>query len=599
MIFGLSSIREDSKEDDQGQTPKLTLQKTVQSNVIPALHQERSIKPFVPELYSIGANKRNISTNIDSFTNVSISKLAVLNQNNMTRAIKGFDMSNMEELPENAHKNPTSFDLVGLDDFHKTNKLSNDKIDSFLEITNRLFKKDIPLMSSLQLTELINKDTNNKVYLPPRRFKFKGINVKHSITIVGSPESVLNFYEAGFNFAETFEPKELDLQQINIKLHDPLKLFNVYGHSCSISLQNSVIQCSHKNLTSFKQASRFMYVASPDKKPIEKLVIQLESTVIQNFDTLLEIEEGVNVDLVHIRLCSSKLLRFSKLLDIRKNNIKTLKIELIDSIYDSVSNLLTLGPCSTNNLSINAYKNTFYDCKTIIDMQGYIGLKGNISFLDNLFINGGLLFILRGLNIPLTFSKCLFKSIFNKCFVLDKCETINVHNCCFTNNKIDLIIESIDTQLEFYKNTVTDNIESVLRITGSVKGREKIIRITDNNFVHKKGKPIDIDKKAKNYTLNIENNNFESDTLPLCFSKLSKSVKITIKSNCFKIKETKENKIKNSRLIKTENNVYEYGYYRLDHFDTDRGNNFDHAFCSSRSEQEIIKLFGDDQNSIS
>lgn len=598
MILGLSSIREDSNENDQGQTPKIALHKSVQSNLIPALHQNVAVQPFVPEVYSMGVNKRNMSTNVDSFTNVSISKLVGLHQNSMTKGLRDLESLRMDELPENPLKNPTSFDLVGLEDLHKTNRISSDKIDSFLEVTNRIFKKDVPLMSSLQLTDLINKDANNKVYLPARRFKFKGINVKHSIAIVGSPESVLNFYESGFNFAETPDYKELDLQQTNIKLHDPLKLFSVHGHSCSISLQNSVIQCSHKNLTSLKQGSRLVYVTSPNKRPIDKIIIQIESTVIQNFDTLLEIEDGVEIGMVHIRICSAKLYKFSRLLDLRSCNVKVVKIELIGSFFDTVSSLFTVNsPFITEN-TLSAYKNTFLDCKTIVDVENISQFKSSIGFIDNTFISCGLVFNCKNLDIPFIVARCIFKSGLNRCLVVENCKKVILRNCCFLNNKTDTVVNVIDSQLEFYKNVVLSSSDAIFTIMGNHRELEKLISIHDNKFVRNLGLLVKIDKNAKKILIDVENNIFEAESLPFNFGKLSTTTKITIKTNEFKLASSKPGKIKTSKSVKAENNVFEFGAKFDDFLDGKKEPSFDQAFYSENSQQDIVKLFGEQFSSI-
>lgn len=598
MILGLSSIREDSREDELGQTPKVTLQKTAQNNLIPALHQDKPIKPFVPEVYSIGNNKRNVSTNIDSFTNVSISKLAALNHNYTYKGARDLEMLDLEELPENAMKNPTSFDLVGLEDLHRINKLSSDKIDSFLEITNKIFKKGIPLMSSLQLTDLINKEANDKVYLPSRRFKFKGINLKHSIAIIGSPESVLNFYEAGFNFAETPEEKEVDLQQTNIKLHDPLKLFNVRGHSCVVSLQNSVVQCSHKNLTSLKQGSRFLHVSSPGKQPIDKIIIQIESSVIQNFDTLLEIEDGVEVDLVHIRICSAKIVKLVKLLDVGSTRINKLKVELIGSFFDSGVSLFTLNSPNAIDITFNAYKNTFIDCKSVIDMKSSLSSTGSVTFLDNSFINGGYLFTFRNIDTRLTFAKCIFKSANSRCFVLESCSQIDIHNCCFIHNKPDYLLDAHNSHLVFFKNAVVDNSGKFMRITGVKTDKRKEIFVHDNRFVNNKAGLIHIDRKAKDFVLALENNVFESKSLPLELLKVSKTAKVIIKSNVFKLEQSKQVILKGIKGYKVEDNCYEYGVSFSRAADNKEGKDFDQAFYSNESEQDIMKLFGDHISAI-
>ena len=595
MILDLSSIHEEDNEDDTAPQVKLPNAQPPEEKLIPAKYKNEPPKPYVPEIYTKGAKKHGSSSSGDSYSNFSISKLAANNYGDLLNDPDALNMLCENEIPENAAKNPTSFDLVGLDDLQQRNRLSNEKIDSFLEISNKIFKNEVPLANNFQISELINMSENDKVYLPPRRIKFKGININHTIALVGSAESVINLYGSGFRFTRSPDKKALDLQQVNIKVHDSITLFEVQGHSCAISMQNSVAQCSYKHLTSLRQGSTFLSIGSGGRKHIDKIVVNIENSMLNDFETLLGIEEGLTIGTLRIRIHESHIAKFSRLLDLRNCRVAALQVELSKSVLETMGNLFAVDSLCAEETLVTSTMTTFTDCKEIIRITGPRQLRGLVSFRGGYFINSGPLFYFSRQSMPINFERCGFVSCANKALLAVECSKLKIVGCHFSNSSAPGLMELNESSMILQYNLITNSKGPLLILKGKQKRSAKEVAIRNNKFISNSSNLLQLDIHTKGYRVRIEYNVFEANELPLHFKRLSRSTKVLVNLNQFRLKTKRHAKVKAPRSVSVESNYYEYGIGSFEYTQVGKPTAIDRSFYSGGSGQEIKQLFDDNQ----
>ena len=599
MIYDLSSIREES-EEQQNQPVKLLRKMSNSRKLIPGLSTSKKVKPFVPEVYSI--NKQNKSSGqlkTESFANVSFSKVLNMRLNNTLEGKSDFDINRWEVTMEDPVKNYCVYEHKELNDIHKTNKLSNDKIDSFLEISNKFFQKNSSLLNNKQLSSLISTKMLDKVYLPNQRFKLSGIKIKRTITIIGSTESILNFYQSGFNCSENKNPKVMVLKQTNIKVHDPLDLFFVSDHDFVLNTQNSVFQYSNSKVKNEANKSCFLRLSSTEDRKIKDLIISFESSVLQNFDTLIKLDNNVELKTLQIRLSYSKLLGIVKFIDIGNARVDKVKIEIINSFIDTVDEFINLNNPYVKILTLNGYKSEFTNNRNLLFISNMTDdIEGTVKFVDCRFGANRMPLTLNNLSLSIQFYACSFYKNLNELFNFLDCNMIKIQNCLIKENKTDIILSSKDTSVEFSGNIVVECSEDIFFIKGKRNDKSKVVNIISNRFL-KNSNIIKYTNQTKHYKIHIEDNSFESEKNPVRLSKMHKSNEIAVISNKFKLLTRKSKIIKKSKTIRVANNKYEFGLKELDSFNNKNEKDLDEGFFGSNSKKDnLVKLFGSEISEI-
>ena len=74
----------------------------------------------------------------------------------------------------------------------------NNDLDSFLEISNKFFPNTSNSFREIEYKTLFEKLDDTNIYLPQNKLQFKGIKVKHNISLFGNPSSSINMMQKGF-----------------------------------------------------------------------------------------------------------------------------------------------------------------------------------------------------------------------------------------------------------------------------------------------------------------------------------------------------------------------------------------------------------------
>ena len=508
----------------------------------------KKIAPYVPKMINMDdIINSNINEYVDSKTNVSISKLHILNQkNSTTKSSTSFiDIKTIKELKENNFKNSTVFDPMLFSEVERESdfKMSKSELDSFLEISNKFFRRDNKSLEESHLQNLINKKDDAVIYLPQKIMKFKGIKIKRSISIYGNSDSNLIMDKSGFNFINNNITKNIYFEEMNVKSNNVNSLFNFEDGLFNLNIQNCVFQNKGSIPTHF--------IKIKGDSEIKFVNIIIKNSILTNFNSFLNIESQNKIKNINIIIERCTFESFYNILNFQDNLFDNILVNISFSEFKNLDFLLKSSKNIPQKFDFSLIQNNINNYDNLITL--YNGKKEFIlKIINNKFIKGNNIIKLINNETSVLVQKNYFYMNYNTLFFLNNSNNINFLNNIFRKNQSEFIFHIIKSNSNFELNDFVENEYSCIllekkknKIKRNVK---KKILFTKNNFFFNKKYDIITDSKINQYNLIFEKNNFKSDKFSLLLKLGNKLIPI-FKENNFKyvIKEKLPNYIKSQK----------------------------------------------------
>ena len=491
----------------------------------------KKIAPYVPKIIDINDIIKNSKTSeyINSKTNASISKLNILNQkNSLTKANTSFiDINSIKELKENKTKNSTVYDPMENSEIENNYKMTKGELDSFLEISNKFFKKNNKSLEESHLQDLINKKDDAVIYLPQKILKFKGIKIKRSISIFGNSDSNLIMEKFGFNFVSNNILKKIYFEEINLKSNNLKVLFDFEDGLFDLNIQNCVFQNKGSVPTNFIEVEGI--------EEISVVNVVIKNSILTNFNSFLKIKTGSKIRNVNIVIERCTFESFFNILNFENNILGNVNINISGSEFKNLDFLLRNSIILPDKFFFSFIKNNINNYDTLINMKN--GKKEFlIKIINNKFSRGNNIISFINNETKVIVEKNYFYHNYNCLFVLNNSNNINFLSNILRKNQSKFIFHLINSNSNFELNDFVENDFDCILLEKKEnkikKNIKKKINFKKNNFFFNKKYDIITNFKIHQYILNFEENIFKSDKFCLDL-KLSNKLCPIFKENTF------------------------------------------------------------------
>lgn len=583
MIKDLSSIHEESIPKKSPITTFLTHKKPKHSFYSPRVSAAKNT-PFVPKLYSNTAKEKVSRHNqTESHTNMSISKLNLL-PSSFNRTLKSnlnVDLFNIQTLPENPQKNFTTFDASDHENSEDELPLSTSQAESFLEVNNNFFRENNQLMQNDHIMSILDKDeANSRIYLPRKKLTFKSLKLKHSVEVIGSVESVVEFKEFGFRVVANNIDKNLVFREVNMKLISNQSLFEIVDSNVVLRLMNCFVKGLthvHKGtepVTSTKDALDNVDIrrSTLDTKKVEVikgkasksgdfvrnyvltceseesssakervLVASFDSSIIQGFQEFLHISASANMRSVLLLFNNCNISYFKTFLDLRQFKVKSLRVFFNKCKLNNIKTLLAIDNPCIKRLEIVVSGCELSNIDNVFAINTTDQTAAHLRFEKNTFFQCKNVFSFIGPFKTLRIANNAISEILGAVLRVGECNSVSLENnvikscigtlvTCFTN------CNAVVKNNTFCHNTgVVVNIESQMDPILPNTQKRSEMHITRNQFNANFNDDIAIHSLFDDSEVVIRYNMFESETAVIRLSKL-KNCTVAIEANQFRVR---------------------------------------------------------------
>lgn len=563
MIQELSSIHEERTSIQRSPLPFLRKIKptTIQAN-------EEMDQPFVPEFY----DKVPIKTinKIDSRLQVSISR--IVNQQNTSYCdTNAYSLEKryleLSTACENPHKNSTLYEIQTIQEDDEANDDQNQSnAKSFLEVSNKFFPQNNKSLSTEQVSFLLDKKSNNEVYLPSKKLLFYTLKLKKSVKIIGSVGSILEFKGTAFKIVKSDLPKLISFCETNVFVSKNANFMEISDKETKIKIANCFIKGESSKIISQKNKKNEIEINDGKRSNLDhrkselikskgienstisdtpkavfnlseipafaKITLILESTIFQNFETFLEIKGNKQITMLNLFCKSCNFSFFKKFIEIVDREIGQINIEFNRCKINNIEKFCTILNQKSTDICI-----TFVDCE---------------------FFNSGNMFELSHLTNLLNLK--IIKTIFSFCKMPISVETmfseIEIKNCTFFKNQEDCLLINNCKRLLCEKNKFIENyggnVLNFYNVNGFVKNcffssnqktclqiqnitANGAFEISNSSFSQNLGLCLFLAKQNDKNVFNIINNSFKG---PFSFIRIENfaNCEVFIANNLFEAK---------------------------------------------------------------
>lgn len=603
MIKDLSSIHEEPAPKKSPITTFLTQKDPRHTFHSPRVSAVKNT-PFVPKHYS-NTTKDKISRHnqTESHTNMSISKLNLL-PSSFNRTLKSnlnVDLLNIQTLPENPQKNFTNFEASDRDNSEDELPLSSSQIDSFLEVNNNFFRENNQLMQNDHIVSILDKDESNaRVYLPRKKLAFKSLKLKHSVEVIGSVDSVIEFKEFGFKVVANNIDKDLVFRETNMKLMNNQSLFEVMDSNVKLKMMNCFVKGSAQitkgtePATSTKEILENVDIrrSTLDTKKVEVikgkmsksndflrnfvlncesedassvkeriLTAHFDSSIVQGFQEFLHISSSMSMKTVTLFFNNCNISYFKTFLDMRQFKVKALRVIFTNCKLNNIKSLLSVDNSCIKKLEVIASGCEFSNIDNVFTINTTEQTVAHLCFEKNTFFQCKNVFSFIGPFKTLRISSNNISEILGVVLRVGECDSIVFENNTIKNCISTLVTSFINCNAIIKNNTFTHNtgvvlnIESQLDSNASETHVRSEIHITRNQFKANFNDGIAISNLLNDSEVIIRYNMFESDTSVIRIAKL-KNCSVAIEANQFRIRGRAILSDQVETEVVIQNNVY-------------------------------------------
>ena len=573
---------------------------------------QKVIQPFVPEFYENTPKKR--ANQESSRLQVSISQLGY---QNTSFAIPGNNslkshFLEMSTIDENPLKHSTIYENEDFGVESEIRDLDGSNARSFLEVSNRFFPANNESIVNEHISFLLDKKNGDAIFLPTKKLTFFSLKLKHSVHVIGSRGSILEFKSCAFRVLKTDCPKKFVFSEINFKVLKNSSFIELTDKSTEVNIGDCFIKGSRRNIkqginkpenetneaklgnldvrkmefiksrtvANWKRGKEMSYVI--DFGVIcgqAEVVIKIESSIVQSFSGFLGFLRDRSLKKLVLICEKCSFSYFDTFMDFGECEVEELVLSFENCKINNMEYFLKMIHPKSKSVSLKIINCDFSNVNKIVNWKQGTH-ESTINIKDSNFCYCGEIFYFESFEKIMKIESCLFFTNSGTSLWFLNCPKIILHKNNFFENSSEEILVFENSAGKIGECKFEGNLKTCLKILENWIPAK--LKINKNEFLGNLGTCILFDKNNSNQIYLIEKNHFRGQTIFLMIENFG-DCEVLINKNKFETEKQAVVCKNNSSKIEIKNNLFGI-FYKNKQSKKEENNNFDQSFFKKSGE---------------